>query len=149
VNNQPQLDWEQCQRLTLNGQLRDAEIRQFYAASAFQRRWLQRYNGWRFEEVPQPDAETRQLMDKLIVESQRVARLTSTLKLLATPLSRHVTPLPLLAVLFLALPGICLWRRRAIARGLCGKCGYDLTGNTSGVCPECGTPVGGNAGAPA
>jgi hypothetical protein len=20
----------------------------------------------------------------------------------------------------------------------CGRCGYDLTGNTSGVCPECG-----------
>jgi uncharacterized paraquat-inducible protein A len=29
-------------------------------------------------------------------------------------------------------------RRR---RGLCVKCGYDLTGNTSGVCPECGTPL--------
>lgn len=25
-------------------------------------------------------------------------------------------------------------------RGLCVKCGYDLTGNISGVCPECGTP---------
>jgi predicted amidophosphoribosyltransferase len=30
-------------------------------------------------------------------------------------------------------------RRRL--RGLCGKCGYNLTGNTSGVCPECGTPI--------
>jgi hypothetical protein len=27
------------------------------------------------------------------------------------------------------------WRRR---HGLCARCGYDLTGNTSGVCPECG-----------
>ena len=28
------------------------------------------------------------------------------------------------------------WRRRR--KGLCIKCGYDLTGNISGVCPECG-----------
>jgi hypothetical protein len=27
-------------------------------------------------------------------------------------------------------------RRR---RGLCVKCGYNLTGNTTGTCPECGT----------
>ncbi len=31
--------------------------------------------------------------------------------------------------------------RRRANRGLCGKCGYDLTGNTSRVCPECGTAV--------
>ena len=29
----------------------------------------------------------------------------------------------------------CKWRTR---RGLCPRCGYDLTGNVSGVCPECG-----------
>ena len=29
-------------------------------------------------------------------------------------------------------------RRR---KGLCVKCGYDLTGNVSGTCPECGTEV--------
>ena len=28
------------------------------------------------------------------------------------------------------------WRRRR--RGLCLKCGYDLTGNVTGICPECG-----------
>ena len=28
------------------------------------------------------------------------------------------------------------WRRHR--KGLCLKCGYDLTGNESGVCPECG-----------
>jgi len=28
------------------------------------------------------------------------------------------------------------WRRRR--KGLCLKCGYNLTGNVSGVCPECG-----------
>ena len=26
-------------------------------------------------------------------------------------------------------------------RGLCGRCSYNLTGNTSGVCPECGTSI--------
>ncbi len=26
-------------------------------------------------------------------------------------------------------------------RGVCERCGYDLTGNSSGVCPECGTPI--------
>jgi len=31
------------------------------------------------------------------------------------------------------------WRRRR--RGLCLKCGYDLTGNVSGVCPECGSEL--------
>jgi hypothetical protein len=30
-----------------------------------------------------------------------------------------------------------LWRRNR--KGLCARCGYNLTGNTSGVCPECGT----------
>jgi hypothetical protein len=31
-------------------------------------------------------------------------------------------------------------RARRLTRGLCGRCGYDLTGNASGVCPECGSP---------
>jgi len=31
------------------------------------------------------------------------------------------------------------YRRRR--RGLCLKCSYDLTGNTSGVCPECGQRI--------
>lgn len=30
------------------------------------------------------------------------------------------------------------WRRK---RGICVRCGYNLTGNISGVCPECGTPA--------
>jgi len=48
-----------------------------------------------------------------------------------------------LAVLFATYPSIAFihgparrWRRRR--RGLCVRCGYDLTGNVSGVCPECG-----------
>ena len=33
------------------------------------------------------------------------------------------------------------WRRRPSRRGVCARCGYDLTGNTSGTCPECGEPL--------
>lgn len=32
-------------------------------------------------------------------------------------------------------------RSRRRANGLCGECGYDLTGNKSGTCPECGMHV--------
>ena len=41
---------------------------------------------------------------------------------------------------WIALPFVSrrLKRRRRRKRGLCVKCGYDLTGNESGVCPECG-----------
>jgi hypothetical protein len=36
---------------------------------------------------------------------------------------------------------VAIMRRRRIGPNSCGKCGYDLTGNTSGTCPECGTAV--------
>ena len=36
----------------------------------------------------------------------------------------------------LAHPHLVRYQRRK--RGLCVKCGYDLTGNKSGTCPECG-----------
>lgn len=47
----------------------------------------------------------------------------------------------------LVYPGIAfirgaLRRSRAAGAGVCRKCGYDLTGNTSGVCPECGNRFG-------
>ena len=32
-------------------------------------------------------------------------------------------------------------QHRRTKAGLCTRCGYNLTGNTSGICPECGTPV--------
>ena len=35
-----------------------------------------------------------------------------------------------------------LRRHRRRRKGLCKKCGYDLTGNESGVCPECGMEHG-------
>ena len=49
-------------------------------------------------------------------------------------------------VLFTTYPTIAfirgpLRRFRRHRKGLCVKCGYNLTGNTSGVCPECGKPI--------
>ena len=34
-----------------------------------------------------------------------------------------------------------LRRRRRQRKGLCLKCGYNLTGNTTGICSECGNKV--------
>jgi hypothetical protein len=55
-------------------------------------------------------------------------------------------PLWFPSALFAAYPAIAFtrgplrrWRRRR--KGLCVKCGYNLTGNVSGVCPECGIEV--------
>lgn len=43
------------------------------------------------------------------------------------------------------LAGTWIGRLRTLAEeeppGVCGGCGYDLTGNVSGRCPECGHPV--------
>ena len=51
--------------------------------------------------------------------------------------------IPTVVIMFawtrLLLPDYRLYRRRK--RGLCVKCGYDLTGNESGVCPECGSSI--------
>lgn len=48
--------------------------------------------------------------------------------------------------LFLSCPTLAfirgpLRRYRRRRKGLCLKCGYNLTGNTSGRCPECGRPT--------
>jgi hypothetical protein len=55
-------------------------------------------------------------------------------------------PLWLVCLLFSAYPTIAfirgpLRRYRRRKRGLCIRCGYDLTGNVSGICPECGIKV--------
>jgi len=60
---------------------------------------------------------------------------------------RSVTfPHWLLAILFAAYPTIAfirgpLRRYRRRRKGLCLKCGYNLTGNTTGVCSECGVEI--------
>ncbi len=50
---------------------------------------------------------------------------------------------PLLVWSVLALPAIVLLQdvEPVLVRGVCNRCGYDLTGNETGVCPECGRPV--------
>lgn len=62
--------------------------------------------------------------------------------------SIRLSPLQSIADLVIVLvlvfcDGVIRWRlnEKAYAkyRGLCVRCGYDLTGNVSGVCPECGT----------
>ena len=57
-----------------------------------------------------------------------------------------IAPAWILPVLFAAYPSIAfirgpVRRHRRRKRGLCLKCGYDLTGNVTGVCSECGTEV--------
>lgn len=54
-------------------------------------------------------------------------------------------PLGILLIVLVTLllrRNLLAWRlyRRA-RRGLCLRCGYNLTGNLSGICPECGTAV--------
>lgn len=53
---------------------------------------------------------------------------------------------PLLPIILLGLLPIgallqASKRRLRIRKGLCVRCGYDLTGNVSGICPECGEPI--------
>ena len=55
-------------------------------------------------------------------------------------------PLWVLAPVFATYPTFAfirgpLRRYRRRKRGLCVKCGYDLTGNESGVCSECGKTI--------
>ena len=57
-----------------------------------------------------------------------------------------LVPLWMLLVLLAAYPTIAfirgpMRRMRRRRKGLCVKCGYDLTGNVSGVCPECGQGI--------
>jgi hypothetical protein len=48
-------------------------------------------------------------------------------------------PLWMPFIFFVTVAALAHRRARRPLPGTCGKCGYDLTGNTSGVCPECGT----------
>ena len=55
-------------------------------------------------------------------------------------------PFWIAAVLLASYPAVSfirgpLRRYRRRKRGLCRKCGYDLTGNVSGICPECAAEV--------
>lgn len=57
-----------------------------------------------------------------------------------------IMPLWMIAGALMAWPAIAVFvawlKRRMLDTGLCGSCGYDLTGNVSGTCPECGAGTG-------
>ena len=55
------------------------------------------------------------------------------------PLWVPCTGIAFFLAVYLLPPLIQRWSRKR--KGLCGACGYDLTGNLSGVCPECATPI--------
>ncbi|MCP4590376.1 MAG: hypothetical protein GY842_06515 [bacterium] len=57
----------------------------------------------------------------------------------SVPFAYPVVILGVFPTLCAIRPPLRRWQRRR--KGLCLKCGYDLTGNTSGVCPECGNGV--------
>ena len=55
-------------------------------------------------------------------------------------------PLWIPFLLFATYPTIAFYRGplrryRRRRKGLCVKCGYNLTGNVSGACSECGTEI--------
>lgn len=55
-----------------------------------------------------------------------------------------VIPSWFLITLLSLLPALWLyrwWFHPLRLPGECGRCGYNLTGNTSGVCPECAMPI--------
>jgi hypothetical protein len=64
----------------------------------------------------------------------RILSRSFTMPLWAPPLLFAIYP----AIAFIRGP-LRRWRRHK--KGLCLRCGYDLTGNVSGVCPECGVAV--------
>ena len=68
-----------------------------------------------------------------------------SVKYASIPMTIVIIPMYALLAVFSVLPFLRvaaqIRRRRRAARGECGNCGYNLTGNTSGVCPECGKPI--------
>jgi hypothetical protein len=68
-------------------------------------------------------------------EPERAGRIQTT----------YILTLPywFIALFFTTCPAIAFIRSPYIRRkkGLCIKCGYNLTGNVSGVCPECGEKI--------
>ncbi|UCC30566.1 MAG: hypothetical protein JSU86_20500 [Phycisphaerales bacterium] len=52
-----------------------------------------------------------------------------------------VPPMALGAYPVIAFVRRAVRRRRCRQKGLCVRCGYNLTGNVSGICPECGAKL--------
>ena len=98
------------------------------------------------------------MMRRLVNRLSRVPETARAMAYLAWFLATLVAavsargPVPvLLAAVLPTLAAVTVWycwdrpdeirrkRQERRAKGLCERCGYDLTGNVSGVCPECGT----------
>ena len=103
-----------------------------------------------------PDARHQQIKADIRRELRRTPcyRLSCVLMLLGAacvllPARIHLPPFLRMAVCLLLVWDILdmlrtmagVMRAQLIAAGICRRCGYDLTGNTSGVCPECGTVI--------
>lgn len=54
----------------------------------------------------------------------------------------YVVPLWAVALPGIAAAGLGWWRRCAVRRGSCPKCGYDVRGLTHAACPGCGRTLG-------
>jgi hypothetical protein len=72
---------------------------------------------------------------RLYVSEHRMAKCTSV------ECHFSILLLVLLSYPAMALVRGPLRRFRRRRRGLCGKCGYNLTGNVTGVCSECGASI--------
>jgi hypothetical protein len=116
----------------------------FYASAD---NWIEGIRDWRLAIALQKSPPSPSLPDVIVpvagdVKDQAVREIDRAIYLSAAALIGTI------------LTGYGLmWHRKAqrVARrranGICIRCAYDLTGNTSGVCPECGTAVAGKAGA--
>jgi hypothetical protein len=91
------------------------------------------------------------LLGRVPETARAMAYLAWFLATLVATVSVARGPLPVLfAAVLPTLAAVTVWvcwdrpdeirrqRQERRAKGLCERCGYDLTGNVSGVCPECG-----------
>ena len=90
--------------------------------------------------LPPDDHDFPQRWRRLMVKAGQRPALRNRRSTVKFP---HWNPLVLLAayatIAFIRGP---LRRYRRRRKGMCIKCGYDLTGNVSGTFPECGREVG-------
>jgi hypothetical protein len=64
---------------------------------------------------------------------EKVARPTST---------AYIVPLWAIGLVGALPTALAWWRRSAVRRGSCPKCGYDTRGLTHAACPKCGRTLG-------
>ena len=93
--------------------------------------------GFDLKTIPTMDPKTGAMMSAHGFQLQWDIRPVTRFSVRAVDFVR--TPFWFLFVAAIA-PTLALWfaDRRRVAAGHCGKCGYNLAGNTTGRCPECG-----------